>query len=278
MSQNKPKNSISSSVHEIWCCFHEYGAALLTPTTSSGSTPASPLSSPLLGEPWLGQCRWKGPPLRATALTACEGPAWVSQAQPYQPRSSSPSLQKLWCRQYVHTYTCTHGQCIPSRALRSPSQPLSQTSAAGEVKTPSRIKEEKQQEEGGRDRGMGEKKTEKVYLHVRWRCLPRRQFPTRLSLGRWGEEIVELRTASREKAELRGSFQGKSENDVAASLVVEFYFSPMECLCALVSLIQTGSVNFFFLQNQEDGGSLTCEVVFEILCAQCLSRYKYLAD
>lgn len=158
MSQNKPKNSISSSVHEIWCCFHEYGAALLTPTTSSGSTPASPLSSPLLGEPWLGQCRWKGPPLRATALTACEGPAWVSQAQPYQPRSSSPSLQKLWCRQYVHTYTCTHGQCIPSRALRSPSQPLSQTSAAGEVKTPSRIKEEKQQEEGGRDRGMGRKK------------------------------------------------------------------------------------------------------------------------
>ncbi|GLD66870.1 multiple C2 and transmembrane domain-containing protein 1 isoform X1 [Lates japonicus] len=49
---------------------------------SSGSTPASPLSSPLLGEPWLGQCRWKGPPLRATALTACEGPVWVSQAQP----------------------------------------------------------------------------------------------------------------------------------------------------------------------------------------------------
>lgn len=89
---------------------------------------------------------------------------------------------------------------------------------------------------------------------------------------------MELRTASREKAELRGSFQGKGENDVAASLVVEFYFSPMECLCALVSLIQTGSVNFFFLQNQEDGGSLTCEVVFEILCAQCLSQYKYLAD
>lgn len=116
----------------------------------------------------------------------------------------SPSLQKLWCRQYVHTYTYTHGRCIPSRALRSPSQPLSQTSAAGEVKTPSRIKEEKQQEDGGRDGGMGEKRREKVYLHVRWRCLPRRQFPTRLSLGRWGEEIGELGTASRsERAELR---------------------------------------------------------------------------
>lgn len=63
---------------QIWCCFHEYGATLLTPASSSGSTPASPLSSPLLGEPWLGQCRWKGPPLRAMALTACEGPAWVS--------------------------------------------------------------------------------------------------------------------------------------------------------------------------------------------------------
>lgn len=50
----------------------------------------------------------------------------------------------------------------------------------------------------------------------------------------------------RERAELRGSFQGKGENDVAASLVVEFYFSPMECLCALVSLIQTGSVHFFY--------------------------------
>ncbi|KAM7416509.1 hypothetical protein PAMA_018524 [Pampus argenteus] len=52
------------------------------PASSTGSTPASPLSKPLLGESWLGHCRWKGPPLRATALTACERPAWVSQAQP----------------------------------------------------------------------------------------------------------------------------------------------------------------------------------------------------
>lgn len=63
----------------------------------------------------------------------------------------------------MRTNTYTRGQCIPSRALRAPNQPVSQTSAAGKVKTPSRIKEEEQQEdggkrEGGRDRGMAKKK------------------------------------------------------------------------------------------------------------------------
>lgn len=33
--------------------------------------------------------------------------------------------------------------------MRAPNQPVGQTSAAGEVKTPLRIKEEKQQEDGG---------------------------------------------------------------------------------------------------------------------------------
>lgn len=130
------------------------------PASGSDSTLASTLSSPLLGEPWLGQCRWKGPPLRATALTACEGSVWVSLAQPYQTHSS-PSV----CN--IHTQTHTHGQCIPSRALRSPSQPLCQTSAAGEVKPPHVSKRENSRRtKGGSDRGMGEKRGEKVYLHV----------------------------------------------------------------------------------------------------------------
>lgn len=77
------RNSIFSNTHRFGVAFMNMEPPFSPPppASSSGSTPASPLSGPLLGEPRLGQCRWKGPPLRATALTACEGPAWVSQAQ-----------------------------------------------------------------------------------------------------------------------------------------------------------------------------------------------------
>lgn len=50
--------------------------------------------------------------------------------------------------------------------MRAPNQPVGQTLAAGEVKTPLRIKEEKQQEDGGRDRGVGEKKKGNKYIFM----------------------------------------------------------------------------------------------------------------
>lgn len=49
MSQNKPKNSISSSVHEIWCCFHEYGAAF----SPSPPAPVAPQPHPYLAPCWV---------------------------------------------------------------------------------------------------------------------------------------------------------------------------------------------------------------------------------
>lgn len=149
---------------QIWCCFHEYGAALLTPHPQPPAPVAPrphPHPAPCWVSPGWGSADGRAPlwgPRLWQLVKGPRGSARLSQ-QPLSDAQPSPSLQNLWCRQYAHahihphthTFTCTHGQCIPSRALRSPSQPVGQTSAAGEVKTPSRIKEEEQQEDGGRE-------------------------------------------------------------------------------------------------------------------------------
>lgn len=133
------------------------------------------MESPPWG-PWLWQLA-KGP---------C-GSARLSQ-QPLSDAQPSPSLRKSYRRQYTHpdahTYTLTDGE-YQVGPWKPPDHPLGQTSASGEVKTPSRIKGEKQRGGGeGRNREMGVKRSRISISSCSLGCLPNHQFPLRMSLGR----------------------------------------------------------------------------------------------
>lgn len=95
--------------------------SVLSPVSSFSSTPASPLypascwaspgwgsadgRAPLWG-PWLWQLV-KGP----------HGSARLSQ-QPLSDTQPSPSLQKLWCRQYAHAHTQIHAPTLMDSAYQ----------------------------------------------------------------------------------------------------------------------------------------------------------------
>lgn len=136
----------------------------------------------------------RGPWLWQLAKGPC-GSARLSQ-QPLSEAQPSPSLRKSYRRQYTHpdahTYTLTDGE-YQIGPWKPPDHPLGQTSASGEVKTPSRIKGEKQRGGGERrNREMGVKRSRISISSCSLGCLPNHQFPLRMSLGRLGGERQEV--------------------------------------------------------------------------------------
>lgn len=200
---------------------HKFGVAFMnmkppfshpSPASSSGSTPASPRSSPLLGEPWLGQYRWKGPPSVGHGFDslwrALHGSARLSQ-QPLSDAQPSPSLQKLWCRQYAHAQTHTlMNSAYQVGPWEPPTSQLARPQQLERLKPPYVSKRKSSRRmEGGRDGRVREKKRRGISISsCSTGCLPHHQFPLRMSLGRLGRERmgVECRGISEEGCEWCG--------------------------------------------------------------------------
>lgn len=209
----------------MWFSVSEYIATLITPYHQPAAPVApqpQPYLAPPLGEPWLGQCRRKGPPLRAMALTACEAPPmWVGLAQSYQTRS--PSLVCRNCsvgNAHVHTYIYTPmdsayqaGPWDPPASHHAKPQQLER------LKPPYISKRKNSRRaEGRRDIGMGEKKEGKKYIFVfTWMSasasIPPAAVIEKVRRGKSGTPSGQ----GGERDACSEVFLSKAENDVATS-------------------------------------------------------------